>query len=93
MRTLVWNVRGKGNQREATYTPSADASAEGGGTGYSFGNPEVFDELNNIVAKFSDEQLRLADSTGFGAFAHFGICVNYDKAFCMWLLGRVDCSK
>ncbi|KAL6896943.1 hypothetical protein ACP4OV_007515 [Aristida adscensionis] len=57
---------------------------------YSFGNPELIEELNSIVRGFTDHQKELAVETGFGSFVEGLHVYRFDMQFCMWLISKVD---
>jgi hypothetical protein len=58
--------------------------------GHSFGNPELFDCLSDIVSRFSTRQRQLIRDAGFSTFIDLHIHVRFDKNFSIWLMGKVD---
>ncbi|KAL6641970.1 hypothetical protein ACP70R_020151 [Stipagrostis hirtigluma subsp. patula] len=83
-RTLFWNGRGKRATRDQ---PRAEQPVS---SKYSFGNPELFQELYEVTSKFTPRQKELAVSTGFGLFVEERISVNFDQHFSLWLMSKVD---
>lgn len=82
-RTLYhWTQRGKRSVREP--------ATLGETLKYSFRNGELFDELAQLVSKFTHHQHSLAMETGFGAFVEVTISVRFDQQFCTWLMSRFD---
>jgi hypothetical protein len=55
-----------------------------------YGNSELLVELNSIVSRFTSEQRRIAESTGFAAFAKPVHALPFDRQFTVWLLTKVD---
>lgn len=80
-----WANRCKRSTREPSSGPVADDVVK-----YSFGNGELFDELQEFVSKFNDHQRALAMSTGFGAFVEVRVSIRFDQHFCCWLMSRFD---
>lgn len=78
-----WSQRGKRSVREQT-TGAAQTLK------YSFGNGELFDELAELVSKFSDHYRSLALATSFGCFAEVKVSIRFDQQFCIWLMSRFD---
>lgn len=78
-----WNQRGKRSVREH---PTALREP----VKYSFGNGELFDEMGELVSKFTEHQRGLAMATGFGAFVEVKLSVRFDQQFCSWLMSRFD---
>jgi hypothetical protein len=56
----------------------------------SYGNSDLLAELNSIVGRFTNEQCRIAESTGFAAFAKPVHALLFDRQFTVWLLTKVD---
>ncbi|KAL6619275.1 hypothetical protein ACP70R_034414 [Stipagrostis hirtigluma subsp. patula] len=92
-RTLLWNGRGKRATRDAQPTNTVQATKDQDHKKYSFGNGELFEELNGIVANFSPHQKDLAASTGFGFFAQGKLSARFDQQFSLWLMNKVDHSQ
>jgi hypothetical protein len=55
-----------------------------------YGNIELLVEHNSIVGRFTSEQCRIAESTGFAAFAKPVHALLFDRQFTIWLLTKVD---
>jgi hypothetical protein len=80
-----WRSRGKRTSRDPIGCKQDAEQVK-----YSFGNGEIFDELHEIVSKFSPRQFELARETGFGVFADVRMHVRFDKKICLWLMGRMN---
>ncbi|KAL6614984.1 hypothetical protein ACP70R_037254 [Stipagrostis hirtigluma subsp. patula] len=89
-RTLYWNGHGKRATRDPPTANNASAHQEPAASKYSFGNGELFDQLHEIVSKFSDHQMQFAESTGFGFFAKEKLSERFDQQFSIWLMSKVD---
>jgi hypothetical protein len=55
-----------------------------------YARSDLLVRLNKIISLFTERQIALAGSTGFGAFAKSVHAVQFDKQFTMWLMPRVD---
>lgn len=55
-----------------------------------FGNPTLFQTLNEITSKFTDKRRQLCEDAGFGAFAGGVHNIRIDRNFSLWLMRRVN---
>jgi hypothetical protein len=76
--------------RTAKEVPHTDAEARQITTQASYANSHLFYEINSIVEKFTEDQRKLAEATGFCSFAKPLHAIQFDKQFIVWLLPKVD---